>query len=309
MDILRFLKRNFTMLRTPFAIEPLEFKDGIPVFSKIDRYVENYQRIAHDHLKAQTETEQNPFIPEELWISLETSTRALIVKHVAPRGRILDVGVGLGRLLGPLTNYERHGIDISLDYLNISRDKGIEVAFARIEDMPYPHGFFDAVAVTDVLEHVLDLNACCRRIIDVLRPGGMLIVRVPFKEDLDVYLREDLDYEFIHLRNFDEASLRLLFVKILNLEYVESTTVAPHLQGTPRFKLRLLPEAVGGRIRELAKAKPHLLGLLPGVAMSAETFEMYLYSLRDQYPEDFNAVVNELVYGIDIIAVFRKPLN
>ena len=54
--------------------------------------------------------------------------------------------------------------------------------------MPYEDGFFDAIVACDVLEHVIDLNECCRQILRVLKPGGVLIVRVPFKEDLSPYL-------------------------------------------------------------------------------------------------------------------------
>ncbi len=291
-----------------FVTQPIEIRDGIPVFSKHDSYIENYEHIARDHLQSQAETKENPFIPEELWVILEDSTRTLIQKHVAAGGKILDVGVGLGRVLGPLNQFERYGIDISLDYLKIARENGINVAFSKIEDMPYTHDYFDAVVVTDVLEHVFDLNECCRKIIHVLKPGGVLIVRVPFKEDLDVYLNDGQPYEFVHLRNFDEASLRLLFVKIFKLSFIESAPVAPFLQGTPRFKVRLLPEEILQKIKNIAQKRLPLHGLLATTTMSSENFQTYLYSLRDQYPEDYQLVVEHLVYGIEINAIFKKPL-
>ncbi|MFX8075194.1 class I SAM-dependent methyltransferase, partial [Acinetobacter baumannii] len=79
------------------------------------------------------------------------------------------------------------GIDISLDYLRRAREAGISVCFSRIEDMPYKDGFFDAIVCTDVLEHVLDLNYCTAQILRVLRPGGVLILRVPHNDLLEVY--------------------------------------------------------------------------------------------------------------------------
>jgi 2-polyprenyl-3-methyl-5-hydroxy-6-metoxy-1,4-benzoquinol methylase len=63
----------------------------------------------------------------------------------------------------------------------------------------------------DVLEHVLDLNLVCAKILSVLRPGGILIVRDPYREDLRAYTVPSCPYKFIHLRNFDENSLQLLF--------------------------------------------------------------------------------------------------
>jgi SAM-dependent methyltransferase len=220
---------------------PLAFEDGIPQFSRVDAYVENYQRIASDHVAAMAPGHANPFIQEELWRALEDSTRRLIVKHVPEGGRILDVGVGLGRVITPLTQYKRFGIDISMDYLRRTRHAGIEVSFSRIEDMPFRDGYFDAVVVCDVLEHVLDLDFCCRQILRVLRPNGTLIVRVPYREDLSPYVSPDLPYEFIHLRSFDEFSLQLLFEKVHRCQVVELQEVAPYLQGPPRMKLRQLP--------------------------------------------------------------------
>jgi len=206
-----------TKIRPPipgYVKPPLEVIDGIPVFSAHDRYVENYKKIASDHLSAMQPGSDNPFIENELWIRLDQSTRDLINKYVADGACILDVGVGLGRVLGPLDRLQRYGVDISHDYLQKARQNNIEVAFSRIEDMPYEDGFFDAVVTCDVLEHVIDLHACTTQILRVLKPGGHLIVRVPYKEDLKVYLQEGLPYEFIHLRNFDEHSIRLYFQKI-----------------------------------------------------------------------------------------------
>lgn len=290
-----------------FKRPPIVFRDGIPVFSAEDRYVENYKKIAADHVASIKTGHSNPFIGEELWQTLEQSTRELIIKYAKPGDRLLDVGVGLGRLLGPLMQFERHGIDISLDYLDIARQTGIEVAFSRIEDMPYADHSFDVITVSDVLEHVLDLHFCTREILRVLKPGGTLVVRVPFKEDLRPYLSEDLPYEFIHLRTFDEASLRLHFGKILGMTFLEAASVAPYLQGTPRLRVQLLPEADRIRVEEAAKkmgAPGELLRKITEV--NADQFMNWIYDLRDNHHEAYQSVVHELVFGIDINAVFRK---
>lgn len=224
-----------------YASQPASHVEGIPAFSEVDRYVLNYQQIASDHVESIARTgKDNPFMDTKVWEGLEQSTRDLLLEYVPPGARVLDVGVGLGRILGPLAQYRRFGIDISTDYLVRAREAGIEVAFARIEDMPYVDGYFDAVMVCDVLEHVFDLNACCRQILRVLRPGGTLIARVPYREDLSGYLSEANAYEYVHLRNFDEHSIRLFFEKIMECEVLRITEVVPHLVGAPRMKLRQL---------------------------------------------------------------------
>lgn len=169
--------------------------------------------IASDHLAAARKSGQNPWIEESLWNEMERSTVKLIRKYTSPAQRILDVGVGLGRVLEGVSELDRYGIDISLDCLLVAQKKGIRASFALIEDMPYAEAFFDVVVCSDVLEHVIDLNLACRKILVVVRDGGTLILRVPYKKDLNPYLEEALTYKYIHLRNLDECSLRLIFEK------------------------------------------------------------------------------------------------
>lgn len=204
-----------------FKKEPIDFHGNIPVFSHLNEYTDNYRKISEDHLESFRRNGNNPFIPEDLWVEFEKSTIELIKKYSKSGGRVLDVGVGLGRLLSYFPNLERYGMDISFGYLEVAQSKGINVCYALIEDMPYREGLFDLVVCTDVLEHVLDLNMCCAKILSVLRKGGILIVRVPFKEKLSPYLEVTYPYKYAHLRSFDEYSLRLLFERIFGCDYVE----------------------------------------------------------------------------------------
>ena len=203
---------------------PLGSEDGIPVFSKTDFYVENYERISDDHLKHLEATGHNPFMQENYWQEIEKSTEELINKYVTESGmKILDVGVGMGRLLERFPNLSRFGMDISRGYLKHAKSKGIEVCMSRIEEMPYKEGYFDIVTTTDVLEHVIDLNLAVRKMLGVVKEGGVICVRVPYKEDLAGYLHPDFPYDLVHLRNFDEHNLRILFEKIFNVRVLEWT--------------------------------------------------------------------------------------
>ena len=82
--------------------------------------------------------------------------------------------------------------------------------------MPYRSEVFDIVVCTDVLEHVLDLNLCCQKILSVLKQTGVLIIRVPYLEDLGPYLSDGFPYKYVHFRTFDIPTLRLLFEKIFD---------------------------------------------------------------------------------------------
>lgn len=247
---------------------PIEYIKEIPVFSALDDYSANYERIAHDHLAFTKKTGKNPFMEEDSWVDLDVSTANLIRKYGSPRNLILDVGVGLGRILGNFDMLQRFGMDISPEYLEQARIKGIEVCLSRIEDMPYKQDTFDIIVCTDVLEHVLDLNLCIRKILLCLKPGGYMIIRVPYREDLSAYTSPDFPYRYAHLRSFDEYSLILLFNRIFGIEVVEYMTVGRRLDWS-RMVYRL---PIGNR--SFAKAMRFTKRYLPtlGAALSFKLF-------------------------------------
>ena len=212
------------MNATAYVLSPLKHQGTIPVFSQTNDYTQNYERISEDHLVALDNQGHNPFMDEVLWQEMEESTLSLINKHCPQGGKILDVGVGLGRLLSKLgPHFQKYGVDISSRYLERAASKNIEVCLALVEELPYRENYFDVIVCTDVLEHVLDLNVAVRKILSVLKPGGKLIVRVPYRESLRGYVGSK--YQFVHLRNFDEYSLQLFFEKIMGVPVIEFSTI------------------------------------------------------------------------------------
>jgi SAM-dependent methyltransferase len=224
-----------------------------PVFSSVDDYTRNYDRISEDHLAVFRSRGTNPFMEEAFWRECEENTTR-VVRRVSPGGgRVLDVGCGMGRLLGGLTEYQRFGMDISAGYLEHAASRSLEVCQAKVEDMPYADGYFDTVVCTDVLEHVVDLNAAIVQLLRVLRPGGHLVVRVPYRENLAPYLDPSYPYAMSHLRSFDEFGLRLLFEKVY-LAKVVAEVRGPYLASSAYLKVRIFPRAVSFGLRTCLRA-------------------------------------------------------
>lgn len=303
---------NFTSSHK-FNRQPLSVVDDIPVFSIDDIYVDNYRRIAVDHLNAMNPESDNPFIENELWVELEQSTRDLIEEYVPAGACVLDVGVGLGRIMGPLGQYRCFGIDITMEYLRLARERSIEVAFARVEDMPYQDSMFDAVVSSDVLEHVTEFDLSVKQILRVLKPGGHLIIRVPYREDLKVYLQEGLPYEFIHLRNFDENSIQLYFEKIHRCKLLQTRLVASYWQGETRLRYRMTPPDVPLRAL-LNEGKLTAIGLdkegerILRSLISVPEIEMvaWINRIKADNPTLFKAVQGLLIFEIEMNVVLRK---
>lgn len=297
------MSKEIKYIRKPIK----EFK-SIPVFSLEDRYIANYKKIALDHVNSMQIDGQNPFIQEDLWLKLEQSTISLINKYIPNEANVLDIGVGLGRVLGQITRFNRYGIDISFDYLEIAKAKGIKVAFSKIEDMPYEDNSFDAIVCCDVLEHVIDLHACCLQILRVLKPGGLLIVRVPYKDNLEAYLDVSIPYEFIHLRSFDLPGLQILFSKIYGMSYVEHLMAAPYLKDN-LFKVKLFPMESKTRKMVLDAHGPEdPLWILRGICeLSHETYRDWIFDLHEKNPNLLDEILSDVADALEVNVVFKKP--
>lgn len=241
--------------RNVYGRAPLGYHGSIPLYSERDDYTDNYDQIAGDHLHSLQTSGVNPFMDERLWRETEESTVELVRKYTSAGDSILDVGVGLGRVLSGFPDLRRYGVDISLGYLEQAQSHGIEVAYALVADLPYANDTFDVVMCTDVLEHVFDLYGTCAKILSVLKPGGVLIVRVPYREDLTSYL--DSPYRFVHVRNFDEPSLRLLFGTIFGQELIEVTR-AGYVAAASRRIRPIWPNIVLFRLLGLVRRISHV---------------------------------------------------
>jgi SAM-dependent methyltransferase len=96
--------------------------------------------------------------------------------------RILDAGCGTG---GNLVHLERFGqaigIDLAAEAIDFCRARSVRAARAALFALPFPGAAFDVVTSFDVLYHqwVEDDGAAVAEMARVLRPGGVLLVRVP----------------------------------------------------------------------------------------------------------------------------------
>jgi len=113
-------------------------------------------------------------------ISMALLSPALAGRPAA--ARILDAGCGTGHNLRHLARFGRAvGVDLSDDALRFCRIRGAAAAKAGLLALPFPDATFDCVTSFDVLYHrwVADDRAAVAELTRVLRPGGVLLVRVP----------------------------------------------------------------------------------------------------------------------------------
>jgi hypothetical protein len=147
-----------------------------------------------------------------------------------------------------------------------------------------------------------------------LKPGGHLIIRVPYKESLKVYLQEGLPYKYIHLRNFDEHSIRLFFQKIHGCDFLELSTTSPYWQGETRLRYKL-PSKESELQRWLNSDEFKSLSidhegkriLRAITAVTEEDLAAWINKIKRDNNDLFNLISPYLIQNIEMNVVFQKP--
>lgn len=136
-----------------------------------------------------------------------------ITAYLDPQGKkILDVGTAHGYLLevaGEL-GLEAYGTEISEAALEIARQKFPGKIWAGpLEKQKLETAFFDAVALTDVLEHLSNPVETIREISRILKPGGILLIISPNSDSWTrkFWGRNWFQYKYEHLFYFNRRSL------------------------------------------------------------------------------------------------------
>lgn len=96
--------------------------------------------------------------------------------------KILDAGCGTGGLMVKLSRLgETAGIDASDEAIKYGLKRNLNVKKASVEKIPFGDNSFDLVTSIDVIYHrqVKDDIEALKEMNRVLKPGGILIIRVP----------------------------------------------------------------------------------------------------------------------------------
>lgn len=99
---------------------------------------------------------------------------------------VLDLGCGNGWLTAALSRcgFDVTGLDSSLSGIQIARHAHRDVPFRHADVLQAPaddlRGRFDAVVAVEILDHVAQPRLLLQHALQMLRPGGLLLVTVPY---------------------------------------------------------------------------------------------------------------------------------
>ncbi|HKX46529.1 MAG TPA: class I SAM-dependent methyltransferase [Planctomycetota bacterium] len=159
---------------------------------------------------------------------------AVVRRHFARPGRVLDVGCAAGYFLEVMRDegWEVTGLEPS-DAIRphaVARLGADRVRGDLLEDAPFAPGSFDLVTFWDVIEHVPDVVGTLRRARALLAPGGRLLLETQNVESLAARClgRAWQHYKHAeHLYHFSPSTLRRL-LDAAGYELLESS---PRLGG------------------------------------------------------------------------------
>lgn len=119
---------------------------------------------------------------EALQVRDYASTRALLRQRFPDRGKLLEVGSGLGFLLDYFRKdgWEVMGVEPNEGLNRYARKSlNLDVLPVILPEAKFSDASFDVVLMMHVIEHVPDPTDTLREIHRVLKPGGMLVMETP----------------------------------------------------------------------------------------------------------------------------------
>lgn len=110
--------------------------------------------------------------------------RAIIISNYVPQpAKVLDIGCGNGRFLYHMLkrgNYEAHGVELPGKAAErAAQVKGIHLKLGNLNAADFPTGFFDAVTMFHVIEHLKQPRQTLQTISQILKPGGIAYISMP----------------------------------------------------------------------------------------------------------------------------------
>jgi SAM-dependent methyltransferase len=185
------------------------------------------------------------------------------------QGAVLDVGCGGGRFLSlcQAKGWKAVGIEPSLDAVASARRRGLEVHSQGWPALVIADESVEAVTFINVLDHLSDPFEALREAARVLKPGGLLYIRV-LNAPFHAWLKQLLAHvgleqvAVLHLYGFGRRSFPLLLPRF----GFEPLTVraAPPAQGYA-YQRRIMPPAWKYRALKLVDRLFHGASRLVGL--------------------------------------------
>jgi len=169
-------------------------------------------------IKYKMETEIKFGFIDRMLIFLFQSKFSGIPLYKKQDGKFLDIGCGNGGNLKILKNYgwDAYGIELDENAVEYANKQGLNVKHTSIEDADFGDLKFDAIRIWHVFEHLTDPNGVIKKISDILKDDGEILMAVPNSNSFASILFRTYWYGLDvprHVINYSPKTLDYLFKK------------------------------------------------------------------------------------------------
>ncbi|GAB4501657.1 MAG: hypothetical protein Fur0035_12000 [Anaerolineales bacterium] len=149
-------------------------------------------------------------------IQQENQRRLQRLVRLGARGRLLDVGCARGAFLDAARreNFETFGTELSPENAALCQRNQHRVILGSAADAAQFQIKFDVISCLDVIEHVPQPREFFSQLVNLLAPGGWLVISTPNYSGLIARILQQRDPFMIppeHLNFFTAAGMRALF--------------------------------------------------------------------------------------------------
>ncbi len=245
--------------------------NGIPIFTPIAGEIRPSEKLVRSPDTGTPWRKAN-------WQFLQNQLAAL-----PSNAQILDVGAGRGDFAALLDRFQTIALDI-YPYPEV------DLVCDLTESNPFRPAQFDAVVLMNVLEHVYATHTLVAHLAELLKPGGVLIVAVPFLVKLHQTPVDFVRYTHFALERFAGEhglvceTLEGYYDPLFLLSEGTGNIKNAYLPGMPRSK-RIAARLLLSGIQSLSNGLQSTLG--PGIARPPQ-------EMRSQAPTGYQIVYRKI---------------
>lgn len=140
------------------------------------------------------------------------------ISRFLPAGKVLDIGCATGYFLeaARAAGWDTYGVEVSEYASRLARQKlGDRIFTGTLEEARFADAAFDLITMSDLLEHIRDLDSFMAEVVRVLKPSGLLMIVTPNVASLSCRIMGARwsHYKKEHLYYFSPATIRALLKK------------------------------------------------------------------------------------------------
>lgn len=166
---------GFTYLKC-FSCSHVFVENFLEENSLVELYTNFYNRSKGPvNLKSESTNELSSL---SLWLNGDKSSPS---RWVQEPGKVLDIGCGYGSSLVYLESKgcQVEGIDADKNVEKVARENNLNIRVGVFCKTDYKKEYFDAVIMSQVLEHCLSPRQTLNDVGEILKPGGLCILSIP----------------------------------------------------------------------------------------------------------------------------------